>query len=199
MKNKCLLTIIIMLLISDSVFALSDGYASTLTDLFLNLDGSLQQIWTMLNAVAYLTGFMMTIAALYRLKKFGERTAFMHNSKGLIAPAAYFLVGIMLMYMPTFLETMNATVFGTGYIQSAISWQSSNTGLDWANVVAPLVTTIQVVGLIAFIRGWILLTRVCGEQPQPGMSAKGVIHIVGGVLAINITGTMDAISATFGL
>ena len=51
-------------------------------------------------------------------------------------------MGIMLMYIPTFITDMNATVFGTGEIQSALSWQAANSGLDWAEVVAPLINTI---------------------------------------------------------
>ena len=34
------------------------------------------------------------------------------------------------------------------------------------------------------------------NNPQPGAVSKGFIHVIGGVLAINITGTMDVVANT---
>ena len=61
--------------------------------------------------------------------------------------------------------------------------------------------TIQVAGLIAFIRGWLILSKSVQKDGgnQPGQLTKGMIHIVGGVLAMNVTRTIDVITATFGL
>ena len=173
--------------------------STTFSSLFLNLNSSLNQVWSALIATCYLVGFSLTLGAIYKLKKFGERTAFMHNSKGLLAPSAAFIIGIGLMYAPTFLEVWNMTLFGTTNIESALSWQSSNSGIDWADALAPMIGTIQVIGLIAFLRGWLLITKSTGEQPQPGAVSKGFIHVIGGVMAINITGTMDMLVNTFGL
>ena len=184
-------------------FSCSDIYASTTSttfqSLFTNLNASLNQVWQFLIAVSYLTGFSLTLASIYKLKKFGERTAFMHNSKGLLAPSAAFIIGIMLMYAPTFLQNLNMTVFGYPNPQSTLSWESENSGIDWADALAPMIGTIQVIGLIAFIRGMLLITKSTSEQPQPGAVSKGFIHIVGGVMAVNITGTMDVLANTFGL
>lgn len=195
-KNaKFLSGVFVFSLISPCVFA----GTSTFSSLFINLNDSLNQVWQFLIASCYLTGFSLTLGAIYKLKKFGERTAFMHNSKGLLAPSAAFLIGIALMYAPTFLQVMNTTLFGTPNVQSTLSWQSSHSGIDWADVLAPMIGTIQVIGLIAFIRGMLLITKSTGEQPQPGAVSKGFIHIVGGIMAINITGTMDVLANTFGL
>lgn len=171
----------------------------TFSSLFINLNNSLNQIWTMLIATCYLVGFSLTVASIYKLKKFGERTAFMHNSKGLLAPSAAFFIGMCLMYAPTFLKNLNQTIFAYPDPLNTLSWQQSHAGIDWADALAPMIGTIQVIGLIAFIRGMLLITKSTGEQPQPGAVSKGFIHVVGGVLAINITGTMDALAATFGL
>lgn len=184
-------------MLSSQTYAVSID-TTTLTELFDNLNESMDAIWQMLTAVAYLTGFSMTCSAIYRLKKFGERTAFMHNSKGLIAPSALFIIGVFLMWSPVFIEIMVFTFFGSG-VQSTLAWESNSSGIDWAEAIAPMIETIQVIGFIAFIRGWILVTRCTAEQSQPGSVSKGLIHVVGGVLAINITGTMDMLSNTFGM
>ena len=177
------------------------AYADTtsFSSLFTNLNDSLDEVWQMLIAICYLTGFALTLGAIYKLKKFGERTAFMHNSKGLIAPSAAFFIGINLMFAPAYLKVWNATLFGYSDVQSTLAWEQENAGIDWADALAPMIGTIQVIGLIAFLRGWLLVTKSTAEQPQPGAVSKGFIHIVGGVLAINITGTLDIISNTFGI
>ena len=180
-----------------SAIAMADT-TTTLSSMFESLNSSLNQVWQMLIATCYLVGFSLTLVAIYKLKKFGERTAFMHNSKGLIAPSASFVIGVFLMWAPTFLPIMNATFFGYSQIQSTLSWESSHSGIDWADALSPMIETIQVIGLIAFLRGWLLITKVTAEQPQPGAVSKGTIHVVGGVLAINITGTMDVLSNKFG-
>ena len=53
--------------------------------------------------------------------------------------------------------------------------------------------------MIAFIRGWILVVKGAQAGSQPGNSSKGLIYVVGGVMAINITGTIDLINATLGI
>ncbi|MBT4884975.1 MAG: hypothetical protein HON55_02360 [Legionellales bacterium] len=189
--------IYLLLLLSSQTYAASVDL-TTLTDLFENLNSSMDAIWQMLTAVAYLTGFSMTCSAIYRLKKFGERTAFMHNSKGLLAPSALFIIGVFLMWSPKFIDIMVFSLFG-GSVQSTLSWENNSSGIDWAEAIAPMIETIQVIGFIAFIRGWILVTRCTGEQSQPGSVSKGLIHVIGGTLAINITGTMDVLSNTFGV
>ncbi len=189
--------IFLLLLLSSQASAVVVD-TTTLTDLFENLNSSMNAIWQMLTAVAYLTGFSMTCSAIYRLKKFGERTAFMHNSKGLLAPSALFIVGVFLMWSPSFIDIMVFSLFGSD-VQSTLSWENSTSGIDWAEAIAPMIQTIQVIGFIAFIRGWMLVTRSTAEQSQPGSVSKGSIHVVGGVMAINITGTMDVLSNTFGM
>ena len=56
----------------------------------------------------------------------------------------------------------------------------------------------QFVGYVAFIRGWILLLRIGEQGSQPGAFAKAVTHIVGGLVAINIFGTVAVIQNTIG-
>jgi intracellular multiplication protein IcmC len=57
---------------------------------------------------------------------------------------------------------------------------------------------IQIVGLIAFIRGWLILVKTATGQ-QGGGIGKGITHIIGGVLALNIVGTQQVINASLGI
>lgn len=66
---------------------------------------------------------------------------------------------------------------------------------NWDEVIDPVMKIMQVIGLVALIRGISSLTRLAG-QSQPGVLGKAVVHIVGGTLAINIYGTVDVIQNT---
>jgi intracellular multiplication protein IcmC len=78
---------------------------------------------------------------------------------------------------------------------------SSNQALDTlfgsGSVVGrPLAIIIQVIGLIAFVRGWVLVARSASQGQPPGGTGKGLIHVFGGILAINIVGTINMINNT---
>ena len=53
-----------------------------------------------------------------------------------------------------------------------------------------------VVGIVAFIRGMIMLNKVGGQGAQPGTMGKALTHIVGGLLAINMWGFWEVIENT---
>jgi intracellular multiplication protein IcmC len=63
-------------------------------------------------------------------------------------------------------------------------------------VGAPLTMIIRVIGLIAFVRGWVLIARSASQGQPPGGTGKGLIHVFGGILAINIVGTLNMINTT---
>ena len=58
---------------------------------------------------------------------------------------------------------------------------------------------LQVIGVISFVRGWVLLARSQGQGSQPGSMGKGVIHIFGGVMLMNIVATVNIVYNTLGV
>ena len=125
---------------------------ASIDQLFGNLNESLDEVWQLLTAFAYLIGLSFTVRALFQLKKIGDKTAFMNNSKGILAPAALFFVGVALMYTPTFLEIWNYTVYKQA-IQDTMSWAQKNSGIKWVDTLKPMVQLIQVVGLVILLKG----------------------------------------------
>ena len=53
----------------------------------------------------------------------------------------------------------------------------------------------QVIGLAAFLRGWLLIAKSAQGQQQ-GNTSKGFIHIFGGILAMNVIGTLQILNNT---
>ena len=62
----------------------------------------------------------------------------------------------------------------------------------------PVIMIVQFIGLVAMLRGFLILTKVTGQGAQPGTVSKGMIHIFGGILAVNIVRTVEIAINTFG-
>lgn len=67
-------------------------------------------------------------------------------------------------------------------------------GQEWASLIDVVVKFIQLIGLIAFIRGWFILSHSAESNSQQGGLSKGLTHIIGGILSINFIPFMQALS-----
>lgn len=171
----------------------------TAASVFINIDNNLKGITQFITALFYIVGLSLAFGAVLRLKKFGQRTSFMHVEAGLLGPVAQLLIGVALVYSPTLLKTINMTFWQTPNFENVLSWQLSMPNSQYLDIIKPIVGIIQLVGAIAFLRGWIILSKASNQGAQPGSITKGVIHIIGGVLALNITRTISIVMNTFGL
>ena len=143
----------------------------------------------------YLTGIAFIFTGVNKLKKLGHRTAFMNVDSGVTGPLIMLVLGSLLIFFPSFLEVLNASFFGTPEIDELAYSASSDTLLD---KIGPMVVVIQFIGLIAILRGFLILTKVTGQGAQPGTMSKGFIHIIGGVMAVHIVKTVQIMANTFG-
>ena len=103
----------------------------------------------------------------------------------------------LFLYLPTAIDSGQETLFGARTILSyspgsAVSEQGRQ-ALD------TVIQFVQLVGLWAFIWGWVLLNRAHARGYDPGLGGKGLAHIVGGSLCINIVATLQGLAQTFGL
>ncbi|MEC8977583.1 MAG: type IV secretion protein IcmC, partial [Pseudomonadota bacterium] len=52
--------------------------------------------------------------------------------------------------------------------------------------INPILGVIQIIGLIAFLRGWVQISRATNAGNQPGVVSKALTYIIAGIMAINI-------------
>jgi intracellular multiplication protein IcmC len=133
----------------------------------------------------FITGILFSFVGILKLKHFGHIRTMMTSAAELKGPLLYLFVGAVFIYYPTSLNMTLSTFFGTATIQPYTGpheWHHTKLLLKSLGMI------IQLVGYIAFFRGWILLARLSG-QTQPGTFAKAFWHIIGGILAINIFAT----------
>lgn len=170
-------------------------------DILKNITASLAPIERLITGTAYLMGLAFGVKALYTLKMYGESRTMMSSNTNMKEPLLYFLVAAMLIYLPTGVEYVMNTTFGYSSPLAYAPVNSKNSALDTlfgqdSAIGASLAMIIQVIGVVAFIRGWVLIARSGSQGQSPGGMGKGLVHVFGGILAMNIVGTLEIINNT---
>ena len=162
-----------------------------------NIANTLEPVQKLISGAAYLIGLAFAIKALYSLKGYGEQRTMMSSNSSLKEPLAYFIVAGMLIYLPTGFQVMMNSTFGPNSSILAYDSSTMSTYFGQNSAAGKAVTLIiQTLGLIAFVRGWVLIARSASQGQPPGGTGKGMIHVFGGILAMNIVGTLEIINNT---
>ena len=120
----------------------------------------------------------------------------MSTNSSLRPPITYLLVSMVFIYLPTALDILMNTIYGTTQI-TPLSYVTAQSSSQFESGLTVILAFIQIIGLIAFIRGWVIIAHT-SQQGGRETVGKGITHIVGGILAINIVGTRDILWHTFG-
>ncbi|MFA6279430.1 MAG: hypothetical protein WC612_01375 [Bdellovibrionales bacterium] len=116
------------------------------------------------------------------------------------------VIGAVLISIGSVLPDILKTLFGTGDVSnmssfSGIAWSKFvGSGVDTTaadNTVKAILAFIQIIGGIAFLRGW-LIVKSAVEGGGQATIPQGVTHIVGGAMAVNIDVMLKIIDKTFG-
>ncbi|MGQ3892563.1 type IV secretion protein IcmC [Legionella sp. CNM-4043-24] len=167
-----------------------------------NIATSLIPVQKLISGAAYILGLGFFIKAVLALKALGESRSMMSGgSHSMKEPLVYFLVASVLLYLPTAVSTVLMTAFGSSNILEYASSDSRNPAIQTlfgpdSTVGHSLSIVIQTIGLVAFVRGWILIARSASQGQQPGGVGKGLVHIFGGIVAMNIVLTLQIIDNT---
>ena len=174
---------------------------SDYVDILGNIASNVMSVQTLISGFAYFLGILFVAKALMTLKEHGEQRTMMSQKNSMKEPLIYFVAGGMLLFAPTAFKAVMETLYGTN--ASIIAYGPLTKGSPLADVFyanssagASLVKIVQTIGLVAFVRGWVLIARAGSQGQAPGGMGKGFIHVIGGVLAINIVGTIDMINNT---
>lgn len=95
----------------------------------------------------------------------------------------------------TDISVVNEPNYNKSASSELMSYANVGGGQEWSDLINTIVAYIQLVGLIAFVRGWFILSHSAESSGgQQGSFSKGLIHIIGGIMAINFVPFMHAIS-----
>jgi len=189
--NRILL-VIILGIIPEVVYA----GAPEIGQMMQNLKRDLPHLVKFIAAVSYTGGVWFVFSALHELRIYGQARTMMPTNINLSGPLIRLVVGVFMMFLPGFINVSIYTLWN--YSSTEILLYPADIKAGWSDIIQGVVALIRVIGYIAFVRGLILVTRSARQGVPPGMLSKAITHIIGGLLAINIVGTIDAIKGTFG-
>jgi hypothetical protein len=150
-----------------------------------NVIPHLQQWWPVIITLAYLVGVAFTVVAavqaISQKQRFNRSTA-----------AWTFLAAVLLLNFPTLMDSLSMTVFNQGSEQALSYSPPSNPGSVYIQFAA---YGIMTVGAIGIARGICLLR----DTPNQAMNmSRGIVHLFGGILAVNIIPFLRGVGATVG-
>ncbi len=146
-------------------------------------------------ATAYVIGIWFMIAAVMELKKIGQSQSAQTTQGTVGPPLIKFVIGAVLIYLPTTIDVGVASLWGTGSVPPGYP---SKSGDPFGPAKEGAIAIVRVVGYVSFVRGLIMLSHSADQGSQQGGVGKGIMHLVGGILAINVVGTINIISNTLG-
>lgn len=145
-----------------------------------NLSRTLLPVQSLASGLGYLIGILLIMKAIAKLKVIGDSRAQGGSHEKIFVPIAYILAGAGLIFLPSALQVISNTAFGTGNILQYVPNQNFN-------VYNSMGILIQTIGVIWFIRGCILLAHA--SEPGVDYGAKGLTFLIAGIFAINFQGT----------
>lgn len=163
------------------------------TDMIANFAKQLPNLMRLVTAIAYVIGMVFIISGVIKLKHAGEMRMQMSPEHSIKGPIILIVIGAMLLYLPSSVQ-IGMSSFWTepnpyGYTQDKD---------QWAQFFNNIFMVVQLFGVIAFIRGLVLLASL-NHHGQPGTFGRGMTHIIGGILCINIYQFVHVVMITFGI
>ncbi|HEU5282024.1 MAG TPA: hypothetical protein VFU82_08615 [Gammaproteobacteria bacterium] len=172
------------------------NYVTSLSaqDMITNIATQLPQLMRFVTAFAYVMGMYLIFGAIMKLKQFGESRTMMSQSHELKGPLFMLVAGSLLLYLPTSVQVGLSTFWADpspyGYLEDTD---------EWSGFMNNVYMVVQLVGVIAFVRGLVILSRL-GERGGQGDSVgKAMTHIIGGIFCINIYEFIKVILFTLGI
>lgn len=203
------------LVLSLTWFLADNAFADIYTTL-RNLRELVIPLTQLMLTLSFVIGISLIWRGISMLKKFGSA----QQGAEVAGPMVYLFVGAILIWIPSSSNILADSLFGGtgGYggnnLFSSGRFDYSRLGAgskligyaggsslnaQWSAIADTLVLYVQFIGLIAFIRGWLIVSKSGMPGQQPGSISKGITHIVGGVICINFIQFVKLVQVTLGL
>jgi hypothetical protein len=145
-------------------------------------------------AVAYLLGIVFFVSGIMMAKRSADPAA--RADHGKMAWAWSFAFSALMLALPTTIASVGATMFGS----------STPTDLTFAYIsqpqkkLAPLVPILKLIGVIAVIRGLMVLRKYSIQGERGNVTfGRGLTLVIAGVLLVHMKSVLGMLSSLTGL
>jgi len=170
----------------------------TIGEMIISLNRDLPYLETLARSASYVMGMLFIMRGLYKLKVYGEMRTMMSSNASITGPLMLLISGGIFLYLPGAFQQTLLTFFSTA-TPSPLDYMPDKNE-EYNLLLTAVVNTVRLIGIVAFLKGWMILSKA-GEQQgaQQGGVGKGLTHVLGGILAVNIVGTMHVLASTFSI
>ncbi len=172
-------------------------WADTTSDLPGILMENLGILSVIMQTLAILIGLSLFVAGMFQLKRYGEMRTMMSSQMSISGPLMTIFAGVAMLFSPLMMGTLLVSFWGPSGI-SDLSYQG-DTSSSWAQFIDPVLMFVRLVGVYAFMRGFVMAAKTGSGHAQPGTTGKVLVHIFAGILCVHIMGTVQLIESIFGL
>lgn len=164
-------------------------------ELLINLAQNFPALLSWLNGLCVVIGVAFIMLALFKLKHLADFKNMSAGQQDIGKAIMLIVLGVIFLWMPFMLEVLTYSVFGfsIGQLRDHYPISGSNAGYYKA-----FFQMMYVLGIISFIRGWLILASMSKGQHQPGTMGKAVTHIVSGIFMINLLAFINLLEKTVG-
>ena len=157
------------------------------------LENNFQTLANIAETVSVMLGLVFVFSAIFQFKKMGEQRSMMgqHSAAG---PVIMLVCGAALLILPQFIGAAALAFWGQ---QSDVMYTGGPTG--YHPLIPPILMLVRLVGVVAFIRGIVMLSKTGSQQGQQGQLGKALTHIFSGILCVHIMQTIDLLQTILGL
>jgi hypothetical protein len=152
----------------------------------------LQPWWKSIEAIMVVVGFILAGIGVKNLLKKGHS-----HSPNYGADLATFVAGVLLVSLPSFLDSLSESIFGTPAPSSlgSPSLSAAVGSQPYGQAVLLVFTVIQLVGLFAVIKGIFLFKDGFDQKDKMGPAWT---HMIGGIAALNLYALLGAVGEMLG-
>lgn len=174
-------------------------FVPSLDQMLVNISETIPQLIALTTAISYVLGLYIIVTSIA-----GMRNAPIIHSAGqgqtsMWTHIKHVFVGSALIYFPSTVHEGTATLFGTSSPYAYIIDSSS----EFADVYKAVLKVCVLVGAIAVIKGIYELGYGQGHSSQEkghtGSFAKACMHLIAGVLLINVQAFLATVFTTLGI
>ncbi len=185
---------IFLFVISYFMFMPSAYAVPNVAEMIQNIAKTVPELMYLTTALAYVFGFWFIFHGLLLLKKYGMQRTQMSGEASLTGPLLHIFVGAALIYLPSTVRSGMSTFWTE---PNPYGYETASE--EWNTFVAACFMIIQLVGVIAFIRGLMMLTKLGQGGGQQASFGRAAAHIVGGIFCIDMYDFLQAVFETLGL
>jgi len=194
-KGLSYVEMVFFFVISYVMFTSSAYAVPNVADMVINIAQTVPQLMYFTTALAYVFGFWFVFHGILLLKKYGMQRTQMSGDANLGPPIVSIFVGAALIYLPSSIQSGMSTFWTT---PNPYEYESK-TSEEWNTFVSACFMIIQLIGVIAFMRGLMMLTKLGQGGGQQASFGRAAAHIVGGIFCIDMYDFLKSVFETLGL